>query len=264
MFLQVASQEQLVGAVEQLVPARCAPSPARSTPARASCLRSSASNPTTRTAMAHRPRRRSRTLVTRLRVGRGQRSRPPGTWTARPRPAPADRHSWVTRRSPSARSTAVVLRARPRARELASAGAGRADRAHLRRDRANSSIGLAAARELVGRGAHVVLAVRDTAKGELAAARFEGAWVDERRRARLVRPRPDRRLRCEAARAPRRPLDRGLQRRRHGRAVAAQRAGLRAADGHQPPRSRRAAEQRAPVVRHVGGGGHEPAGRPGC
>jgi NAD(P)-dependent dehydrogenase (short-subunit alcohol dehydrogenase family) len=39
---------------------------------------------------------------------------------------------------------------------------------------ANSGIGLEAARELVGRGAHVVLAVRDTAKGEQAAARLTG------------------------------------------------------------------------------------------
>src|SRR6188472_665047 len=39
---------------------------------------------------------------------------------------------------------------------------------------ANSGIGLEAARELVGRGAHVVLAVRDTAKGEQAAARLVG------------------------------------------------------------------------------------------
>ncbi len=39
---------------------------------------------------------------------------------------------------------------------------------------ANSGIGLEAARELVGRGAHVVLAVRDTAKGEQAAARVAG------------------------------------------------------------------------------------------
>jgi NAD(P)-dependent dehydrogenase (short-subunit alcohol dehydrogenase family) len=39
---------------------------------------------------------------------------------------------------------------------------------------ANSGIGLAAARELVGRGARVVLAVRDTAKGEMAAARLGG------------------------------------------------------------------------------------------
>jgi NAD(P)-dependent dehydrogenase (short-subunit alcohol dehydrogenase family) len=45
---------------------------------------------------------------------------------------------------------------------------------------ANSGIGLEAARELVGRGAHVVLAVRDTANGEQAAARLSGparrAW----------------------------------------------------------------------------------------
>jgi NAD(P)-dependent dehydrogenase (short-subunit alcohol dehydrogenase family) len=40
---------------------------------------------------------------------------------------------------------------------------------------ANSGIGLEAARELVGRGAHVALAVRDTAKGEQAAARLAGA-----------------------------------------------------------------------------------------
>src|SRR3954471_5251121 len=39
---------------------------------------------------------------------------------------------------------------------------------------ANSGIGLEAARELVGRGAHVVLAVRDTVKGEEAAARLAG------------------------------------------------------------------------------------------
>jgi NAD(P)-dependent dehydrogenase (short-subunit alcohol dehydrogenase family) len=39
---------------------------------------------------------------------------------------------------------------------------------------ANSGIGLEAARDLVGRGAHVVLAVRDTAKGKQAAARLAG------------------------------------------------------------------------------------------
>ena len=39
---------------------------------------------------------------------------------------------------------------------------------------ANSGIGLEAARALVGRGAHVVLAVRNTAKGEMAAARLDG------------------------------------------------------------------------------------------
>jgi NAD(P)-dependent dehydrogenase (short-subunit alcohol dehydrogenase family) len=39
---------------------------------------------------------------------------------------------------------------------------------------ANGGIGLEAARELVGRGGHVVLAVRDTAKGEQAAARLAG------------------------------------------------------------------------------------------
>ena len=39
---------------------------------------------------------------------------------------------------------------------------------------ANSGIGLEAARYLVGRGAHVVLAVRDTVKGELAALQFTG------------------------------------------------------------------------------------------
>ena len=39
---------------------------------------------------------------------------------------------------------------------------------------ANSGIGLEAARSLVGRGAHVVLAVRDTVKGEKAAARLAG------------------------------------------------------------------------------------------
>src|SRR5215207_5369672 len=39
---------------------------------------------------------------------------------------------------------------------------------------ANSGIGLEAARALVGRGDHVVLAVRDTAKGETAAASLAG------------------------------------------------------------------------------------------
>jgi NAD(P)-dependent dehydrogenase (short-subunit alcohol dehydrogenase family) len=39
---------------------------------------------------------------------------------------------------------------------------------------ANSGIGLEAARDLVGRGAHVVLAVRDTGKGERAAAGLAG------------------------------------------------------------------------------------------
>jgi NAD(P)-dependent dehydrogenase (short-subunit alcohol dehydrogenase family) len=39
---------------------------------------------------------------------------------------------------------------------------------------ANSGIGFEAARALVTRGAHVVLAVRDTAKGETAAARLDG------------------------------------------------------------------------------------------
>ena len=39
---------------------------------------------------------------------------------------------------------------------------------------ANSGIGLEATRDLVGRGAHVVLAVRDTAKGEQAAGRLAG------------------------------------------------------------------------------------------
>jgi protochlorophyllide reductase len=39
---------------------------------------------------------------------------------------------------------------------------------------ANSGIGFEAARELVGRGAHVVLAVRDTTKGEKAAVRLSG------------------------------------------------------------------------------------------
>jgi len=39
---------------------------------------------------------------------------------------------------------------------------------------ANSGIGLEAARDLTGRGAHVVLAVRDMVRGEEAAARLEG------------------------------------------------------------------------------------------
>jgi NAD(P)-dependent dehydrogenase (short-subunit alcohol dehydrogenase family) len=39
---------------------------------------------------------------------------------------------------------------------------------------ANSGIGFQTARELVARGAHVVLAVRDTNKGERAAAQLVG------------------------------------------------------------------------------------------
>ena len=39
---------------------------------------------------------------------------------------------------------------------------------------ANSGIGFEVARALVGRGAHVVLAVRDTTKGEKAAERLVG------------------------------------------------------------------------------------------
>ena len=39
---------------------------------------------------------------------------------------------------------------------------------------ANSGIGLEASRDMVGRGAHVVLAVRDTAKVENAATRLAG------------------------------------------------------------------------------------------
>lgn len=44
---------------------------------------------------------------------------------------------------------------------------------------ANSGIGLEAARGLVARGAHVVLAVRDTAKGQQAAARLERVRLDQ-------------------------------------------------------------------------------------
>src|SRR4051812_39772249 len=40
---------------------------------------------------------------------------------------------------------------------------------------ANSGIGLVAAREFAGAGAHVVLAVRDTGKGERAAATISGS-----------------------------------------------------------------------------------------
>ncbi|MGH2790290.1 MAG: SDR family NAD(P)-dependent oxidoreductase [Actinomycetota bacterium] len=40
---------------------------------------------------------------------------------------------------------------------------------------ANSGIGFEATRDLVGRGAHVVLAVRDSAKGDVAAARLTGS-----------------------------------------------------------------------------------------
>ena len=39
---------------------------------------------------------------------------------------------------------------------------------------ANSGIGFETARDLVGRGAHVVLAVRDTTKGDAASARLTG------------------------------------------------------------------------------------------
>jgi len=70
---------------------------------------------------------------------------------------------------------------------------------------ANSGIGFEAARDLVGRGANVVLAVRNTAKGENAATRLAGARLDERRQARPVRPRPGRGLRRDAARSPMTP-----------------------------------------------------------
>ena len=70
---------------------------------------------------------------------------------------------------------------------------------------ANSGIGLEAARDLVGRGAHVVLAVRDTAKGETAAARLAGPGSTSVVELDLCRPRPGRGLCADAARPPRQP-----------------------------------------------------------
>ena len=128
---------------------------------------------------------------------------------------------------------------------------------------ANSGIGFEAARGLVGRGAHVVLAVRDTAKGETAAARLAGSGSTSV--VELDLSDLDQVADCarDAARAPRRPVRSDLQRRRDGRAVPAQPAGLRAADGHQPPGSRRAGRRavaaaacerraRGPGVEHRG------------
>lgn len=105
---------------------------------------------------------------------------------------------------------------------------------------ANSGIGLEAARELVGRGAHVVLAVCDTAKGEQAAARLAGSGSTSV--VELDLSDLDQVAGCAEtlARPPRRALCPDLQCRRHGRPLPVDRAGLRAADGYQPPGSRRA------------------------
>ena len=105
---------------------------------------------------------------------------------------------------------------------------------------ANSGIGLEAARELVGTWRRCRVGGARHGQGRASRGASCGVWLDERRRARPVRPRPGRGLRQDAARPPRQARRCDLQCRSHGRAVAAHPAGLRAADGHQPPGARRA------------------------
>ena len=78
---------------------------------------------------------------------------------------------------------------------------------------ANSGIGLEATRALAGRGAHVVLAVRDTERGDEAAA--VDRRVDRGAPARPGRPGVDPRVRRRARGTGRRAAQ---QRRRHGAA----------------------------------------------
>ena len=80
---------------------------------------------------------------------------------------------------------------------------------------ANSGIGLSAARELAAKGAHVVLAVRNTTKGEKAAATINGEHRGPRARPRRPRRRP--RVRRRDSRRLRRP---DQQRRRDERPAA--------------------------------------------
>ena len=123
---------------------------------------------------------------------------------------------------------------------LASGAAGRAVRTHLRRNRrqqrhrARSSPRPRRTRRPRRAGGARHGQGRD---GRVAP---RGARLNERRRAGPVRPRPGRGLRQGAARPPQQRRRPDLQCRRHGRAVAAHPAGLRAADGHQPSGSRSA------------------------
>ena len=91
---------------------------------------------------------------------------------------------------------------------------------------ANSGIGLEAARGLVGRGAHVVLAVRDTAKGEQAAASLAGPGSTSVVGLDLADLDQVADCATRAARPSRQPRRSDLQRRRHGRAVAAHAQGF--------------------------------------
>ena len=68
MFLQVASQDQFIGAVEELLSRKVGRSPAQSIPTPEWSGRSSASSPTAHTAMEPR-QRRSRAGAARLRYG---------------------------------------------------------------------------------------------------------------------------------------------------------------------------------------------------
>ena len=107
---------------------------------------------------------------------------------------------------------------------------------------ANSGLGLITARELARAGAHVVMACRNTAKGEQAAAAIAAAVPGARTPARGARPREPR-VRALVRRAPprlagrSRPADQ--QRRGDGHAAAPDGRRLRAPVRHQPPRALR-------------------------
>ena len=98
---------------------------------------------------------------------------------------------------------------------------------------ANSGIGLETARDLVGRGAEVVLAVRDVAKGERGRRVAVRPGDGHRAGARPGRPGLRRRLRQDARRPHRLAARAGLQRRCHGRALPAHRR--RASSGRWAP-----------------------------
>ena len=110
---------------------------------------------------------------------------------------------------------------------------------------ANSGIGLVAARELGRAGARVVLAVRDPATGEQAAATIDGETeVRQLDLADLAS------VRAFAEAWDGRPRRAGQQRRRDGRPRAPHQGRLRDADRHQPPRPLRA-DQPAAAARHA-------------
>ena len=115
---------------------------------------------------------------------------------------------------------------------------------------ANSGIGRAAARAFAGAGARVVLAVRDTAKGETAAAAMPGTTEVRAAGSREPRVGPRVRRRLERAAGPARQ-----QRGRHGAAAVADRRGLRAAVRHEPPGPLRPDESAAPRHHRARGDG---------